>query len=251
MPPPVDPAATAAPASFEAAFDRAVAPWRDGEGPVCILFSGGVDSGLLAWELRHRPATRLFTVGRPGSADLGAAALSSAEIGLPWTGREVRPADLEAIRSRVSGELDGLAPTAFSVFVALALAIEFAPEGELLCGQGADELFLGYAHFAPLNAADAAVRAREDLARLLGVDWPRTQRVADLLGRTIRAPFLDDGFVAAASAVPIADRMPAGSPKKLWRAFARHRGVPAVVAERPKRALQYGTGIDRWLRRGR
>jgi len=63
------------------------------------------------------------------------------------------------------------------------------------------------------------------------------------------APFLDPVFVAAATAVPIESRLPTPGAKSLWRAWARSRGLPAAIAERPKRALQYGTGVERWLRR--
>ena len=45
------------------AFEAVFAPWRSGGALVCILYSGGVDSGVIAWELRDRPETRLFTVG--------------------------------------------------------------------------------------------------------------------------------------------------------------------------------------------
>jgi asparagine synthase (glutamine-hydrolysing) len=233
---------------FESAFDSALAPWR-GEGPpICILYSGGVDSGLLAWELRHRPGTRLFTIGRSGSSDLVAGERSAASIGLPWSGYEVQREDLEVSGSRIASETEGLSGVLRSVFVSLALAIQHAPEGELLCGQGADELFLGYAHFADLDPDRARSRAGEDLDRLLSADWPRTVRIAAFFGRRIHAPWLSPEFVAAARAVPLAQRLPGSSPKRYWRDFARQRGLPETIADRPKRALQYGTGLDRWIR---
>jgi len=233
---------------FEAAFDAAIAPWRVEGPPVCVLFSGGVDSGLIAWELRHRRGTRLFTIGRPGSPDLVAAEGSSELVGLPWTGREVRPEDLERARLSIAPESDALPPTARSIALSLAVAVQEAPAGELLCGQGADELFLGYAHFASLDPVRAEERAREDLQRLIDDDWPRTRRIAHRLGRRIHAPWLHPEFVAGALAVPLDLRMPRGAPKGFWRDFARGRGLPAEIANRPKRALQYGTGIDRWVR---
>ncbi|HLM70488.1 MAG: asparagine synthase C-terminal domain-containing protein [Thermoplasmata archaeon] len=238
------------PDPFEAAFEAAFEPWRSGRGLVCILYSGGVDSGVIAWELRGRPGTRLFTVGRSGSPDLTAAGATAPLIGLPWNGREVQLPDLDAVEAEVSRETVTLSPTARSVQLSLAIAFLHAPPGELLCGQGADELFLGYAHFAGLDPSQAESRSLEDLDRLLEDDWPRTQRIAKLLGRRVHAPFLDPRLVAAALAVPVDQRMPQPVPKAYWRGFARRRGVPEEIAGRPKRALQYGSGVDRWVRRG-
>ncbi|MGP8110232.1 MAG: asparagine synthase C-terminal domain-containing protein [Thermoplasmata archaeon] len=238
------------PDPFEAAFEAAFEPWRSGRGLVCILYSGGVDSGVIAWELRRRPGTRLFTVGGSGSPDLTAAGATAPLIGLPWNGREVQLPDLDAVEAEVSRETDTLSPTARSVQLSLAIAFLHAPPGELLCGQGADELFLGYAHFAGLDPSQAESRSLEDLDRLLEDDWPRTQRIAKLLGRRVHAPFLDPRLVAAALAVPVDQRMPQPVPKAYWRGFARRRGVPEEIAGRPKRALQYGSGVDRWVRRG-
>jgi asparagine synthase (glutamine-hydrolysing) len=231
------------------AFEAVFAPWRAGVEPVCILYSGGVDSGVIAWELRMRPGTRLFTVGRSGWADLRAAEATAPLIGLPWSGHEVEPTDLGEVEAQVSRETDPLCPTTRSVLLSLAIAIRCAPPGELLCGQGVDELFLGYAHFAGLDPLEAEGRSRQDLERLLDDDWPRTQRIAKLLGRRIHAPFLDPRLITAALAVPVELRLPQPVPKAYWREFARGRGVPEEIAGRPKRALQYGTGIDRWVRR--
>lgn len=238
-------------APLDAAFDLAIAPWRAGAGPLAVLFSGGVDSGLLAWELRNRPSTVLCTVGTPGSPDLVAAGPAARAIGLPWVPCELSDEQLAGIRSRAGAELSAVPPPRRSLFFALAAVTELAAAPELVCGQGADELFLGYYHFRGLGAEAARERAAADLAQLLSDDWPRTVRLAALAGRRLGAPFLDPGFVRASLAVPIELRMPGAAPKRLFRAWARQRGLPAEIAERPKRALQFGSGVDAWWRRER
>jgi asparagine synthase (glutamine-hydrolysing) len=236
-------------AALDAAFDAALAPWQDGTEPTVVLFSGGVDSGLIAWGLRRSRRVTLFTVGLDGSDDLRQAEASAPELGLPWVGRSLSEEDLE----RALAELRSRAPAAegpfLGIFVALTAAVDRAPTGRLVCGQGADELFLGYAHFRGLDAARAEDRACGDLRRLQDEDWPRTRALGERAGRKIGAPFLHPGFVAAARAIPVEERLPGELTKPLMRRWAEHRGVPARLAAKPKRAIQYGTGVERWLRR--
>jgi asparagine synthase (glutamine-hydrolysing) len=238
-------------AGLDRALDAALAPWTASSSPLAVLFSGGVDSGLLAWELRNRPSTALFTVGLPGARDLDAAETAARTIGLPWSRAVVSEARLEECRRRASDELIGLPAPREGIFLGLAVAVAEAPPGDLLCGQGADELFLGYGHFRGVPEDVAEARAASDLRQLQSDDWPRTVRIAGRFDRRISAPFLEPGFVKAALDVPVAERMPSPVPKAYWRAWARSRGVPPEIADRPKRALQFGTGVDAWLRRRR
>jgi asparagine synthase (glutamine-hydrolysing) len=232
-----------------AALDRALAEYRESTGPVSLLFSGGVDSALLAWELRGRLDLRLVTIGLPGASDLGAARLAAQEMGLRWTPSEISPDEVAASYRAVEPELRDVPVALQSVFVALDLAIDHVGStGPVLCGQGADELFLGYAHYRGLSASDAAALAETDLARLRVDDWPRTQRIAARRRRTLVAPYLDSGWIAAAQNVPIEARQPRAEAKELFRSLAIYRGVPESIARRPKRAMQYGSGVDRALR---
>lgn len=234
--------------SLDVAFDRAMEGWRARSGPVEVLFSGGVDSSLIAWELRDRPAVRLRTIGLPASADLATAEGAARLLNLPWSGVRISEPEVRATAASLGPELERLTSVVRPVAVAVALAIEHAESNTILCGQGADELFLGYAHFRGLSPVAAGARLDADLARLRGTVWPLTERLAGRWGKTIGAPYLDPEFVAIALAIPIELRLPQPGPKALFRTWALHRGLPAVLAERPKRALQYGSGVARALR---
>ena len=236
-------------ARLDRAFDEALGPARGAHGSKVVLFSGGVDSGLLAWELRATGAASLFTVGVAGADDLLRAREAAPLIGLPWAGRTLDDLALAAVEREVEPELDGVDGPRRGIFVALAAACSEAPAGLLVCGQGADELFLGYAHFRGLTAEGAEARAATDLAVLQDLDWPRTLRIAGRWRRQLIAPYLHPEFVRAASEVPTRDRLPGALTKPFFRRWAAHRGLPEGIAERPKRALQYGSGVDRWLRR--
>jgi len=232
---------------LDRALQLALAPLAH-QAPV-VLYSGGIDSGLLAWELRHAPGASLYTIGTLGASDLAAARGNAADLGLPWTGHPLEDPELEDVTRRSEATLQEVPGPRRGIFVALAAAFATAPSGPLVCGQGADELFLGYAHYRGLAPAEAADRAASDLALLLEADWPRTRQLAAEWGREVQAPYLDERFRAAVAEIPLAERLPERGVKGSMRAWARHRGLPEAIAQRPKRALQYGSGVDRWLRR--
>lgn len=234
---------------LDRALEEALRPLRETRVPRVVLFSGGVDSGLLAWELRGADGLSLFTVGVAGADDLASARATFPELGVPWLGLELDDPDLAKVVDEVGPELDGVPGPRRGIFAALAVAAATAPPGLLVCGQGADELFLGYAHYRGLSAREAMARSTADLARLQEEDWPRTLRLAARWGRELVAPYLAPAFVRAASEVPVSERLPGILTKPYFRRWARHRGLPELLAERPKRAVQYGSGVDRWLRR--
>jgi asparagine synthase (glutamine-hydrolysing) len=230
------------------ALDRVIAPWRSSSEPLSVLYSGGVDSSLLAWELRAKADLALVTVGRQGSPDLKAAARGAELLGRPLTEVGLPASEIEEA-GRVVGEPSTPAASPHrSVLVALLCAVRHCGTSQVLCGQGVDELFLGYAHFRGLSAADAEARSNADLRRARAVDAPAAARLARTAGHELHAPFLEEPFVSAARAIPIERRLPAPSPKTAFRVFAEGRGLPRELAWRPKRALQYGSGVDRTLR---
>jgi len=234
-------------AALDAALDAALAPWWGEPRPISLLFSGGVDSSLLALELGRRRAVELVTIGLAGSHDLAAAESAAGALGLPWTPRPVSLEELRSWARRRAPLLGDLPATPRAVLVGLGLAVEAASHPVVLVGQGPDELFLGYAHFRELTGTAALARVGDDL-RVARELWARLEAIVGGPNRSIAAPYLSPPFVAAASAVPVDRRREGGVPKGLFRRFAVHRGLPEALAARPKRAFQYGSGVDRALR---
>jgi len=234
--------------ALDSALDAAMEPVRSAPGPLGVLFSGGVDSSLLAWDLRSRSDLTLYTLGRERSDDLAAGRNAAERLGLPWVALAADEAGVAEAEARFAAQLTGISPVVRAVLVALAMAIQAAPPPILVCGQGADELFLGYSHFGPLDGAAAERRSAEDLHRLLTEDWPRTQKIAAQSGKLVLAPFLAPAFIERARAVPIALRLPRDLPKRFFREWAVHRGLPAELSLQPKKAVQYGSGVASLLR---
>jgi asparagine synthetase B (glutamine-hydrolysing) len=133
------------------------------------------------------------------------------------------------------------------VNLALAIGLAHANGPRVVVGQGADELFYGYAHFRGLPSVAARERARIDWEMLVAHEWPRAERMARSIGLELRSPFLDSRVVELAreSDPPAADE----PPKIALRRTAALLGLPALLVDAPKRALQYGSGVHRLARR--
>ncbi len=227
-----------------AALVEAVVARARGGASCTVLFSGGLDSSLLAHLLPKPPDPRLVTVGVAGAPDLAAARAGALELGLL---HEVREVSRESVLRRArdpSVVPEGLREPLRSVRVSLALALEATtPGGTVLLGQGADELFFGYRHYRGLSPSAARARAEADLARLREVEWPWTVAWASRAGVRVEAPYLDDAVVELARRLRVPDLAGGERPKEALRRVARSLGLPQALVDRPKRAFQYGSRV--------
>ncbi|WP_276282177.1 asparagine synthase C-terminal domain-containing protein [Halorussus caseinilyticus] len=222
---------------------------------LAVAFSGGVDSAVVASAFD----APLYVVGFPGSHDVAAARLAAELMD--------READLRVVELDVS-DVERAVPevaratgrtNAMDVQIALPLYLageQASADGfdRLAVGQGADELFGGYAKVARAPE-DPRVEAEtvRGAAREVVATFP-DQLERDLLalreaGVEPVAPLLDDRVVRTALGLPgdlLVDSR--GERKKALRLAAREF-VPDRVAFREKKAVQYGSLVARELDR--
>jgi asparagine synthase (glutamine-hydrolysing) len=209
---------------------------RADEGTVAL--SGGVDSALIA-RLAGLPCV---TVGMEGSRDLERGRAVAEAFGLPWEGLTIPPGDVEEALPRVVAALPRVTPLDAAIATGLFFVARWAGERghrRILTGQGADELFAGYARYR--TAPDIPAMLARDFASLRGQAL-RDQGVARLHGTFFSLPYLDLRVVRAAGALPPGGLVQGGAGKVPLRELAA-RLLPPEIASAPKRALQYGTGI--------
>ncbi|MDD1672327.1 MAG: asparagine synthase C-terminal domain-containing protein [Methanomicrobiales archaeon] len=207
------------------------------EGAI-IALSGGIDSALIA-SLARQPA---IAVGVDGSHDLRRATAVASHLCLPLdvvkvTGREVE----EALPS-VLGAIPRVTPTD----AAIAATLFFVARGAarqgyecILTGQGADELFAGYARYL------STTHLEEDLERDfqgLSLQLVRDQAVASLHGTWFSLPYLDLRVVRAAQVIPASEKVAGGVRKVPLREVGLQFLSPEIVWYE-KKAMQYGSGI--------
>jgi asparagine synthase (glutamine-hydrolysing) len=220
---------------------------------LAVAFSGGVDSALLAARLD----APLYAVGFPDSHDIAAARSGARALGCDLRTVELDHGTLEAAVPRVARSIRRTNAMDVSIALPLVLVAErVAGDGydRLALGQGADELFGGYAKVArapgdPRVEAETVAGARREVVRSLPAQLERDVLAVRGAGVEPVTPLLRDSVVAAALRLPgeglVNDR---GERKWAFRLAAR-AWLPDRLAFREKKAVQYGSLVSRELDR--
>ncbi len=208
---------------------------------VCAL-SGGVDSSLVA-KLAGLPC---LAIGRAGSHDLAQARKAAAALDLACEFVEISGEDVREALDAVLPVIPDPGPVDTAIAVTQYLITRSARElghERVLSGQGADELFGGYARY--LGSADLERELEKDVADLWRQVF-RDQSVAALNRTVLSLPYLDIRVVRAAQAIPASDKVRGGIRKQPLRMVAA-RHLPPEIAYHEKKAMQYGTGVWKLL----
>ncbi|HYH13264.1 MAG TPA: asparagine synthase-related protein, partial [Thermomicrobiales bacterium] len=131
-----------------------------GDVPIGAFLSGGLDSSIIAalaarWYEERGEQLKTFAVGFEGAPDLAAARVVAEYLGTDHFERTYTADEaLEALPAVVEA-LENFDPTlvrsSVSNYIVAALAAQHVKV--VLCGEGADEIFAGYAHMEELDSA--------------------------------------------------------------------------------------------------
>ncbi|MBE3590371.1 MAG: asparagine synthase (glutamine-hydrolyzing) [Firmicutes bacterium] len=221
------------------------------DAPVGVLLSGGLDSTLVAAFAREAAgAVDTFATGLPGSPDLDYAAAAAKWLGTRhhravYSRRDVIRALPEVVQALESFD-PALVRSAAAMWFVARLAREYVKA--VLSGEGADELFAGYASLEGLTGRALDEELRSLLSGLHWTNLQRADRICMAHGLEAREPFLDVRLVDFAFRLPWYYKRRPGEPgKRVLRAAAAGH-VPEAVIRRPKAKFSQGTGTAEILR---
>ncbi|TMI69350.1 hypothetical protein E6H16_00270 [Candidatus Bathyarchaeota archaeon] len=218
-----------------------------------LAFSGGLDSTLVAQAAMltsRRP--ELFTVGLENQPELQHAQQVADQMGLPITVRELTKKEVVDLVPDVVQATESIDPTVVGVSLPFYATCQMARAKGLkhiVAGQLSDELFGGYARFEELAGNNATVKREvwESLVSASANDFEPGDKVAVTNRLDLRCPFAYLPLVQYALRIPAGFkvRVQNGQPvrKFILRKLASSWGLPASVVDRPKRAIQYSTGV--------
>jgi asparagine synthase (glutamine-hydrolysing) len=224
----------------------------DGDG-LAVAFSGGVDSALVA---RGVPDAPCYVAGFPDAHDV-AAARDAADA----MDRDLRVVELDhAALERAVPEVVAATGRTDAMTVSIALPLYLVAErvaadgfDRLAVGQGADELFGGYAKVVDPAADDrveaTTVRgATREVIRSLPAQLERDTHTLRAAGVTPVTPFLTDRVVE--TALPLPDHLLATpDERKVALRGVADGWLPDDVGAADKKAVQYGSLVSRELDR--
>ena len=224
---------------------------------VGIIFSGGVDSTIIAKISDDLGVdTTLYTVGHETSSDIKFAEKTAADMHLPLKIRTLDVADVKRYTYLVLKAIEEFNIMKLGVGMPAYVASEMAAlDGVrvVMSGQGADEIFAGYHRYIQYYI-DKGEKVQDDLIKdvnnLYHVNLQRDDAVTMANSVELRVPYLDPALVDFALKVPMEyklDNKKDSLRKCILREIAADIGVPMEIVRRPKKAAQYGSGINKIL----
>jgi asparagine synthase (glutamine-hydrolysing) len=226
--------------------------------PFAVMFSGGIDSTLVAHYARQlRPETPGYFVGGPGSADYPFA-MAYAET----TGFDLKQIAFDPHSDETFGLLGEAVVATESFEPALvrgavcSLMVSSAIQKDgirvALCGEGADELFCGYTPLEKAFAVDEGygrAMREECLGLMHRISLQRVDRCSMHHNLETRVPFLDPALANYARGLAAGDLVRPVEGRMIGKAAMRDlfdlypRELPRLIRDRAKMLFSEGAGL--------
>ena len=216
-----------------------------------ILFSGGVDSSLIAFVCKQLKCNfTCYTVGIEGSDDIQWAKRVVDEYEFNFKYKILSLNDLELVLKNVIKVLNDADIVKVSVGSVLYSAGKLAlsdGNNALFGGLGSEEIFAGYQrHEAALQNNDFEALHREcwnGLRNMWKRDLARDFAIAKNLGLDLKTPYLDKDLIKIAMQVHPMLKLDKDNKKIILREAAEFIGLKKEFAWRKKQAAQYGSNF--------
>jgi len=214
---------------------------------IAVAFSGGLDSGIIAALSKKYTDVTLYTVGIADAYDVKAAEEMAKIMEIRWNHIEINENYLEKELPnmiRITGTVN---PITLSFEVPLYFVLKYSDESTVLSGQGADELFGGFSKYVGMGEEQFSDALKDDMAQLINITLAHENAVASHFGKKAVYPYLNEKVVNVVNKIGVNGVSEGEVRKPLLRDVAKAIGQPEL-AEKPKKAAQYGSGTMVTLR---
>ncbi|MDO5844543.1 MAG: asparagine synthase C-terminal domain-containing protein [Methanocorpusculum sp.] len=228
--------------SLEEAIIEAVSLRKNTDAVVSL--SGGVDSSLVA----VLSGLKAICVGTEHSHDLLEAEKLSDKLGIDLSIHLITQEEAAEAFLKVISVLPAVTPInaeiALTGYFAARLANSLGAK-RILTGQAADELFAGYARYS--SAENLRAELDKDFEGLYA-QRERDSAAAALFDIVYSMPYMDERVVKASKKLAPSELV-SGDQRKIALRKTAEKYLPADTAWKPKKAMQYGSGISKILER--
>ncbi|MGD0449718.1 MAG: asparagine synthetase B [Candidatus Bathyarchaeia archaeon] len=245
---------------LQALLEESIKRRTRGLKDVAVAFSGGLDSSIVAY-LANKLGLKvnLFHVSMENQPETEEAIEASEKLDLPLQVDLFKDSDLENTLPQVVALIEEPDPIKASIglpFYWLAEKVSEARFHVMLAGQGADELFGGYQRYVKEYCKDGVEKVRktmfDDVANIFESNLERDLKITGYFDVELRLPFASFDVAEFALTLPIECKM---EPKEdtlrklVLRKIALNVGLPRLLVDKPKKAVQYSTGINDAIKR--
>ena len=219
-----------------------------------IIFSGGIDSVLVAWLAKDMAKEVIcYNAGTPGSSDILFADKVSKELNLTLKVNVITKRSTQEMLPKIIHAIEERDAVQVEVALPIYSAMELAKKDNIkvvFSGQGVDEIFGGYQWYPRIVETEGYSSLRdhmiEDLFLLYKETLEREDKTTMAHGIEMREPYLDKEVIR--TAFDINPRLNIIGPydklgKRVHRKLANDLGIPYEIAYRNKAAAQHGSGI--------
>ncbi len=217
-----------------------------------VLLSGGIDSSVVTtYVLKQFEKPTIFSMGTNDTKDRQFVDMFVTHFETSYEWIEMTEAmireNLPSVSSLLTqqGVEDSIMQRSLGVgyYLIFKRAQELGIRG-IVTGQGPDILFAGYHKYKQLSGKKLEDEIKNDLI-LLEIDKKRDEAMASHFGITLLNPYLKQDFVDFSLTVPVELKLKDGVEKYFMREWGKRRGLPQEIVERPKKAFQYSTGLQK------
>lgn len=240
-----------------ALIEKAIISRAENLGKFGILFSGGVDSTLIAFLCKkYNYDFTCFTIGLEHSQDIEYAIKIAQKYNFDLKYKILSLEEIETIIKNTAKILKSADIVWVSVGSVLYAASKLALHNNiktLFAGLGTEEIFAGYQrHENALqnnNFKAVHMESWNGLKNMWQRDLLRDYTIAKAIGVELRAPYMDLSIIKEAMSVSPIYKIDNENKKIILREIAEEFGLEKEFAWRPKKAAQYGSnfikGIDK------
>jgi asparagine synthase (glutamine-hydrolysing) len=223
---------------------------------VGVSFSGGIDSSLIAYILSQNGIDVVgLVVGVKGQPSIEWAEKAGKLLGINLKIQEIEEDNLENILKVNIWRIEEADPVKLSLASPFYLCAKLAKNSGIVrvfTGQGADELFGGYHRFLRILDEGGAKALDEAIFNRISNAHEDSYQVCEKSvapeGVRMLHPYADWELIQYGLSIPSVLKI-LNSNDKLRKHILRKTAIdidlPKQLAEAPKKAIQYSTGIDR------
>ena len=210
---------------------------------ITVAFSGGIDSTLVAFISKKYCEVELIAVGIANSHDIKAAKSAAKLINCDLKIIEVEQTEMVSEALEMQKHLD-LSSIEVEFMLPFWIVAKNASNPILMCGQGADELFGGYARFRKEGAEN---NLKKEVSDLIVRIPSREEKIASIFKLKLSCPYLSEDVINAANDYSV-DEHVGDIGKIILRKAATEFGLPKEITNRKKKAAQYVSGSQKAIK---